>query len=859
MSVIKKINEKVVTSFRSLLGLKDTNEEINLTDIIPILNIEDDALILRTGRVAIGFELESVQMETWQSAGYAQAASTFYSSLKTLEDDSIVQKIDYYYYQYNSKERGLNFFEGRFYDHFIDRPVLMHKSYIFVISACDDNRKKAEFNNSLVFANKYDTKETLKNIVSRKENWEKITAAFINELSNIGDIKLTRMDSEKLKLLYRQNLNLEFRFDPGEPYKTISNKETVLNVGEKKVNVLTLTEQAKGVEYSRKNAYGVESPFTYNVGIYFQEPHIVVTSFWKENTDVALKKLETQRKVNFTATELGSEDAKIQDNELAIMTDDIRANQKTLVSMNKSIIISTLTDHYREKLLSDMVSQVRSWDSANVIQESYNNMSAFWGSLPGNASENIRWILMPSDVAACYMDFTTTSLGYGAGDYFSDRFRNPIHINLFNVHINNQNVIVIGPSGSGKSYFINHLVIQRKERNERQIIIDNGGTYKNNIEALNGKYYEYNPENPISFNPFLVPITEKYIDGAFQRVYDCTADKKTFILSVIGLLWKDNDLEKGDKSVLYELITLYFEYENNLLQKKIERVESSNKEKSVEINVPCLYNFFNWLISYDKANEKSPDYLKKKKQLKVKNSNGNDPNEGFDNLIVVLQPFVYGDFRKLLNNESVVDISEDNLVCFDMARIKDDLDLYRLITMLMTELSLDIVRKFPNDIKYFAMDEAWSMLSDGMGGFVEYMYRTLRKNKGSMCIITQGILEIIESTVGQAIINNADTKIILRHDDANKIEELCKHLGFINHEKEKIYSLRKNTESREFFIKQGSDSNVYSIEVPLEEHAIITSNPNERNHLLYLKHLFKGNINNAVNQWVHDKKNNLIK
>lgn len=122
-----------------------------------------------------------------------------------------------------------------------------------------------------------------------------------------------------------------------------------------------------------------------------------------------------------------------------------------------------------------------------------------------------------------------------------------------------------------------------------------------------------------------------------------------------------------------------------------------------------------------------------------------------------------------------------------------------------------------------------------------------------MTIITQGIDEIINSKVGTAIINNAESKMILNHTDKTQIEKLGKHLGFTIDEMNKIRSIRVNRECREFFLKQGSNSFVFVLEVPGSEHAILTSNPVERNHLNMLKKIYNGNIEFATKQWEEDK------
>ncbi len=816
MSIINKI-----TDF-----FQNKNSSQTLENLLPVLSFEKDLLVMKNGRIAIGYVFEGVEMEKWSADEYQNAGKTFESSFKGLPKHSIVQKIDIYYNDYISKERDLNYFESQTLDHFLGRPVLCHKSYFFIISPADNNTKPNEINNSFASFDKIDTKKTLKNIEKRIDEFQKIVPSYIQELGSIPDVSFSRLNTEDLKELYRMMLNMEFRFDPGQPYKTIFNQDNYLTIGDKKLNVISMVEQSKVIDYSKPCDYGVVCPFTYNIGIYLQIPHMVITSYAIDDTEKELERLDRERKLNFAATQFGGEDTKIKDEELGLMTEDIRANQKRLVSMSKQIIIYTLGEQARERNVTNAIAEIRTWDSADALVETYYNTGMFFASLPGNASESVRWITMPSDVATAYIDFTTSFRGAKSGDFIADRFRNLVHINLFNRGLNNQNCIVIGPSGSGKSFTIGHFILQRYERKERQIIIDVGGTYKNIFEALGSnnensgvKYYEYNPEKPISFNPFLVPF--------INNRYEINEDKISFLLSMFGQIWKGEAFDREEKTVLSKWIAAYY------------KDASEQRQKEITYH-PSLKLFYEWLKMYNEKNSEDKDHKIYVDIVKI------------DRFLVVLDAYSNGKYKDLLNNKDTLDISDYPLVCFDMARVKDNAELYPLVTMLLTELSMDVVRKYPDDIKYFVMDEAWSMLSDGMGGFVEYMYRTLRKNNGAMTIITQGITEIITSKVGPAIINNADTKIILNHSDAVKIEELGRHLGFTTDEMRKIASLRKGMDSRELFIKQGNDSNVFTLEVCAGEHAVLTSHPLERNHLNRLKEKYV-KLTDAINQWVEDK------
>lgn len=829
MSLLKTLKE-------TLLGA-----EPELTDLktkLPVLNFEKEQMIMRSGRVVFGYEIECPLMESWAHDDFNVNAGLFQSSFKSLPVGTVVQKLDVFFFDYQAKGKNLGFFESRYMDHFFGRPKLKHKSFLFLISPNATNKKREEISSSFARVNQKDNSKDNENISERIDQWALTAPMYIQELSGIDGIKFNKLSGESMKLLYRQLLNLEFRFDPGEPARAMENKDNCLVIGEKKVNVLSLTEQAREVSNSRPNYYGVASSFTYNLNGYFLKPHIINTNFWIENTEKKLDDLDREKIKSNVASEAGSETGQVVSEGLDELTRDIRENQKTLVSMSKNLIIWGTDDGYRDRVINEAISEVRAMNDSNMIVESYCNAVQFFSCLPGNGAENIRYLLMPSDVAVAYQDWTTCDWPLGYGDYFADRFRNPVQVPIYNTMIDSQNGMVIGPTGSGKSYFWNHLVIQRFERKERQFIIDVGGTYKNNVEALGGKYFKYDAENPISFNPFLI---QKTINKEGQEDYIVNDEKKEFIISLLGQIWLKSYPSPAQKAILEAWLESYYLFEGLLLRKEANRPEGF-------IDTISLNNFYYWLKEMhakkrENLDEQHSDYLKQ---------------FNLAEFFIVVEPYVKGAKKGLLNNPSNLDISEDRLVCFDMAGVKDNKDLYPLITMLLVELTIDILRKYKNDIKHFAMDEAWSMLAEGMGDFVAYMYRTIRKERGSFFVITQGIEEIVNSKIGAAIIGQSATKIILYHSDPVKIENLGRHLGLSEQALDKIRSLRKIPEAREFFIQQESNSEVFTIEVPLEEHALITSNPAERNHLNSLKEKYNGNVERAVEEWVIDKKANKI-
>ena len=113
--------------------------------------------------------------------------------------------------------------------------------------------------------------------------------------------------------------------------------------------------------------------------------------------------------------------------------------------------------------------------------------------------------------------------------------------------ITNRNKFVLGPSGSGKSFFMNHLVRQYYEQGTHVLLVDTGNSYQGLCSLIHRKtkgedgiYFTYTEEEPISFNPFYTD------DGVFD------VEKKDSIKTLLLTLWKGEE-EKISKTESGEL------------------------------------------------------------------------------------------------------------------------------------------------------------------------------------------------------------------------------------------------------------------------------------------------------------------
>jgi len=121
----------------------------------------------------------------------------------------------------------------------------------------------------------------------------------------------------------------------------------------------------------------------------------------------------------------------------------------------------------------------------------------FWSAIPGNEAD------FPSEEsfytfieqALCFFTEETnyrsslSPFGIKMVDRISGK---PLHLDISDLPmkkgiITNRNKFVLGPSGSGKSFFMNHMVRQYYEQGSHVLLVDTGNSYQGLCEMIHQK------------------------------------------------------------------------------------------------------------------------------------------------------------------------------------------------------------------------------------------------------------------------------------------------------------------------------------------------------------------------------------
>ena len=140
--------------------------------------------------------------------------------------------------------------------------------------------------------------------------------------------------------------------------------------------------------------------------------------------------------------------------------------------------------------------------------------------------------------------------------YYTDRQGVPMPVDVSGKegkirYTDNSNFFVLGPSGSGKSFFMNTVMRQYYEQDTDIVIVDTGDSYEGLCSYFEGIYITYSKEHPISMNPFKIEKAE--YEQNFQA-------KKDFLRNIIFLIFKGNDgPTKLEETIINQTLIEYFE------------------------------------------------------------------------------------------------------------------------------------------------------------------------------------------------------------------------------------------------------------------------------------------------------------
>ena len=463
----------------------------------------------------------------------------------------------------------------------------------------------------------------------------------------------------------------------------------------------------------------------------------------------------------------------------------------------------------------------------------------YWTGIPGNAgdfpAEESFYTFLEQAVCLFAGETNYRSSPSPFGIRMADRQNGiPVHVDISDLPmkrgiITNRNKFILGPSGSGKSFFTNHLVRNYYEQGAHILLVDTGNSYQGLCRMIHdrtrggdGIYITYEEDNPISFNPF-------YTDsGQFD------VEKRESIKTLILTLWKREDEapKRSEEVALSGAVNAYI------------RKITGNREARPDFN--GFYEFvdgdYRRMIAEKKVREKDFD---------------------IDGFLNVLEPFYKGgDYDFLLNSDRELDLTNRRFIVFELDNISGNKVLLPVVTLIIMETFIAKMRRLKGIRKVILIEECWkALMSANMSGYIQYLFKTVRKYFGEAVVVTQEVDDIISSPiVNEAIINNSDCKILLdQRKYMNKFEHIQRLLGLTEKEKSQILSINQANHPGRFYREVwiglgGTRSAVYATEVSAEEYFTFTTEESEKLEVQRLAEELDGNLELAIRRMAERKR-----
>jgi type IV secretion system protein VirB4 len=349
---------------------------------------------------------------------------------------------------------------------------------------------------------------------------------------------------------------------------------------------------------------------------------------------------------------------------------------------------------------------------AQLYEEKYNLFNAYLATVPGNYAFNLRSMLILNTNHADYSFLFVLHNGHRVNIHLGQEYlavletnqRTPFYLNL---HCQDTaHSVVLGRTGSGKSFLLNFLITNLQKYDPYTFIFDLGGSFEHLTRLLNGTYVRVGMQaREFKINPFCLPKTKANLD---------------FLALFVQIL---ADSHGGKLLSIEEEQELYQQIENlysvapelrrlGVLANTLPRSLSLRLEKWTEGGqFGLLFDNADDTVSFSKF--QCFDF------------------QGMDSYPQVLEPLLF----YILHRAS------------------------QLIT------DADITHIF----KAFFIDEAWRFFGNPrIKSYVVEALKTWRKQNAAMILSTQSLDELRKSDILDVIIETCATKIFLASPDMDR-------------------------------------------------------------------------------------------
>ena len=411
---------------------------------------------------------------------------------------------------------------------------------------------------------------------------------------------------------------------------------------------------------------------------------------------------------------------------------DIEVNGNYFGEFSISIVVYGLDLQKLETACAEFY-KVFAIHDAQLYEERYNLLNAYLTCVPGNAAFNLRRILVSNANYADYSFLFTLDSGNPENSHLRQEYLAVLETNhrtpyFFNLHYRDvAHTIILGRTGSGKSFLLNFLVTNLQKYEPYTFIFDLGGSFESLTRLFRGSYVRVGLESQdFKINPFALAPTKRNLDflALFVRVLAESGGQPALTATEERELYQQIEtLYQLEEASLHNLTTLA-----NMLPRSLDA------------------RLYKW-------------------------------KQG-------------GQFGFLFDN-SEDSVSFSRFQCFDFQAMREYPQLLEPLLFYTLHRADALIRapELSHIFKPFFIDEAWVFLKNAtIAAYIVEALKTWRKHNAALVLSTQSFDELRKSEILDVLLESCPTKIFLANPDMD-LELYSRHFHLNDHEIELIAGL----------------------------------------------------------------------
>lgn len=308
--------------------------------------------------------------------------------------------------------------------------------------------------------------------------------------------------------------------------------------------------------------------------------------------------------------------------------------------------------------------------------------------------------------------------------------------------ITNPNMVILGRSGSGKSYATKLYLLREWMQGARIIIIDPEREYNNIARQIGGKIINAG-SGEYSINPFEVRDLREYMEDEDRNIDPLSIAKSR------------------TQTILKTLMPNLFYTSYNFVDAQINRLYDNfgirSGIKNYDIystnDYPSIYDFIELVESTQQT------------------------DRNYDRDLAVAVAGLSGMEKFFVSSQDIenkLDLHNDHFVIFDIHDLKEQkIELQRAVYFNILTWIWDYIRKDRKEKTILVVDEAWILLDPNSPETLQFlveMAKRIRKYMGSMWIITQNVNDFFQGRLeesGKAVLGNASFKLLFKQAETD--------------------------------------------------------------------------------------------